>query len=137
MTGVLTWQQRRDRLAPQDRRGVLAIDDAAGQIGQPSPRTPGVGPKQFECLAHRNGSALGENPLSLLDDHPAVQSLLKLLIDQLGMGQAALLDDSDRGGIGKRLPYGDVGRRGGMRFGEEQAEDTDLLAVKPQWEGAG
>ena len=52
---------------------------------------------------------LGQHPFGLLDDDAAVERVVELLVDDLGLEGGAVLEDGDGGDVGERLGGGDVG----------------------------
>ena len=53
-------------------------------------------PQQLECVVHRDGQVLGDHPLGLFDDHPAVQCRLELRGQQVAFPERPFLDQPDR-----------------------------------------
>src|SRR5580704_17739898 len=87
----------------QAGEGFRAVDEAPGQVGQPAVADPGLVAQQAERLVHVQAEALGELALGLLDDDPAVQRGLQLLVQGVAVAHAALVQQADRGHVGQRL----------------------------------
>lgn len=52
---------------------------------------------------------MGEEALGLLEDHPAVEGVLELLVDRFLVCGGAVLDEGDAGDVGERLGEAQVG----------------------------
>jgi hypothetical protein len=63
----------------------------------------GVVAQHDERLAHVKAEALGQLALGLLDDDPAVQRRLQLLVERVAAAYAALVQQADGGHVGQRL----------------------------------
>jgi hypothetical protein len=62
-----------------------------------------------KCLFHVKTPALGDDTLGLLDDDAAVESMVELVVDDLGLERAAVLQNGDGGDVGERLGDDEVG----------------------------
>ena len=62
-----------------------------------------------ERLLHVEAFSLCDDPLGLLDDDPAVERMLELLVDDLGFEGGAVLEDGDGRDVGQGLGGVDVG----------------------------
>src|SRR3984957_12207844 len=115
----------------QAGEGFCAVDEAPGQVGQAAVADPGAVTQEAERLVHVHPEALGELALSLLDDHPAVQRGLQLLVQGVAVAHAALVQQADGGHVGQRLADADVRGRQGARDGAEQVQRADDLLPQP------
>jgi len=66
-----------------------------GEVAASGPVAQGA-----ECLCHVQAEALGELALGLLDEDPAVQGDLQLLVQGVAVAQVALVQQADRGYVG-------------------------------------
>lgn len=69
----------------------------------------GVAAEPVERLVHGQVPALGEHPLSLLDDHSAVQRSLQLFGAHLTAADGAFRQDPDRRDISQCLTQRQIG----------------------------
>src|SRR2546430_192788 len=102
--------------------GFGAVDEGAGQVGQAAVAGPGAVAEQREGLVHVHPEPLGELALGLLDDDPAVQRRLQLLVQDVAVPHPALVQQADRGHVGQRLADPDAGRGQRARIGAEQVQ---------------
>ena len=79
---------------------------ALAEVGQAGLAVPGVLPEPLERGVDAHPVALRDHALGLLDDDPAVQRRLELLGERLGAADRPLLDQADRGDVGKGLDDG-------------------------------
>jgi len=91
--------------------------------------------KQAEGLVHIQAKALGELALGLLDDDPAVQRGLQLLIQGVAMAHAALVQQADGGHVGPGLADSHASGVKGARGGAEQVQRADDLLAQPHRQG--
>jgi hypothetical protein len=83
--------------------GLGTVDECLGHIGQTAVAGPGVVAQQRERLGHVQAETLSQLALSLLDDDPAVQRGLQLLIERVTLPRAALVQQADGGDVCQRL----------------------------------
>ena len=69
----------------------------------------GVDPQSREGLLHVEAFSFCHHPLGLFDDDAAVESVLELLVEDLGLERGAVLEDGDGGHIGQGLGRFDIG----------------------------
>jgi hypothetical protein len=73
----------------------------------------GVVSQDGKCLVHVQVEAFGEFPFGLLDNDPAVQGGLQLLVEGFAALQGALVQRADGGHVGEgltdRMPAGSKG----------------------------
>jgi hypothetical protein len=112
-----------------------AVDDVAGEVGEPLVSVAGVSAQQCEGLVHVQAEALGDPAFGLLDDDLAVECGLELLGEGLGVAHVPFLQQADGGDVGQCLPDAQVGlaERGGA--GAEQVERADDLVPQPHRQG--
>ena len=84
------------------------LDDCVRNIGQSLARRAGVDSQHGESLLHIDRTTLSDDPLGLLDDDPGVQCGLQLLVDHIGLSENTLVQNANRGDIGKRLADVDI-----------------------------
>jgi hypothetical protein len=77
-----------------------AVDEVAGDVGEPLVAGAGVVAEQPEGPVHVKVQTLGELALGLLDDDPAGQGGLELLGGDVAAPHVALLQEADRGDVG-------------------------------------
>ena len=70
----------------------------------------GVVAQSRERLLHVEAFSFGHHALGLFDDDAAVESVLELLVDDLGLERGPVLEDGDGGDIGQGLGGFDIGR---------------------------
>ena len=88
-----------------------------------------------ERLVHVQAEAFGELALGLLDDDPAVQRGLQLLIHGVAVAHAALVHQADGGHVSQRLADAYVRGVEGTRDGAEQVQRADDLVAQPHRQG--
>jgi hypothetical protein len=88
-----------------------------------------------ERLVHVQAEAFGELALGLLDDDPAVQRGLQLLIHGVAVAHAALVQQADGGHVGQSLAHTYVRGSQGTRDGAEQVQRADDLVAQPHGQG--
>ncbi len=74
------WQPLPGVARGQAGEDFWAVDERQGHVGQAQVASPGVVTQDAERLVHVQAEALGELALGLLDDDPAIQRGLQLLI---------------------------------------------------------
>src|SRR6266568_2010454 len=119
----------------QAGKGLRPVDEGLGQIGQAAVAGPGMVSQEGECLIHAQAEALGELAFGLLDDDPAVQRELELLVEGVAMLHAALVQQADGGHVGQGLPEAYVRRAEGPRAGAEEVQRADDLLTQPHRQG--
>ncbi len=95
--------------AGRRRKVDAACDDAPGDLGQAQVLGACVAAQPVERGVHGEPGALGQHPLGLLDDDPAVQRGLQLLVDDLAATDRPFLQDADRRHVGQRLAQREIG----------------------------
>jgi hypothetical protein len=88
-----------------------------------------------ERLVHVQAEAFGELTLGLLDDDPAVQRGLQLLIHGVAVAHAALVQQAEGGHVGQSLAHTYVRGSPGTRDGAEQVQRADDLVAQPHGQG--
>jgi hypothetical protein len=78
-----------------------AVDGGPGDIGEVAVVVAGVGAQPGEGLGQAGADTFGDDPLGLLDHHPAGQRGRQLLVQALGLGAGAMLGDGQGGPIGE------------------------------------
>ena len=116
-------------------RGEGAVDDVVGDVDQPEVVVAGVVAQRGEGLFHVEAGAFGDHALGLLDDDAAVEGVVELLVDDLGLERGAVLEDGDGGDVGEGLGGVDVGLSHLARLGVEQVEGADDGAPQPHGQG--
>src|SRR3984893_2855593 len=99
--------------------GLGAVDESSGEVGQALVAVAGLVPQQRERLVDVDAQPLGEFALGLLDDDPAVQRGLQLLVEGIAAAHAALVQQADGGHVGQRLANTDAVRVEGTGSGAE------------------
>src|SRR5262245_46740751 len=82
---------------PADLVGLR--EQVLGDVGQGQPISSGVTADELERLVDAHSEGAGDGALGLLDDDPAVERCLELLVDHLRAGDRLLLDEGDRGQV--------------------------------------
>jgi len=80
-----------------------AIDDSSGSLGQTEVVIPGIFANPIEGLIDRYPYSLSNKTLGLFDCDSAVQSRLELVDDHPGVSYGLVLEDPNRGNVGKSL----------------------------------
>ena len=78
--------------------------------------------QEVEGLVHAEVLPFGDHALGLFDDHPAVEGVAELLVDELGLERGAVLENGDGGHVGQRL--------GGTNVGVSQLAGLDMEQVE-------
>ena len=98
-----------------------ASDDLRGDIVETAVVGPGVGAELVERVGHLELLAFGDHALGLLDDDPAREGVVELIVDGVGFGDLAVLQDGDRGDVGEGAARRGCRRRSrlGVRSGRD------------------
>ncbi len=115
--------------------GLGAVDEGAGEVGQALVAVAGLVAQQGERLVDVDAQPLGELALGLLDDDPAVQRGLQLLVEGIAAAHAALVQQADGGHVGQRLADVDAVGVEGAGGGAEEVERADDLVAQPHRQG--
>ena len=115
--------------------GLGAVDESSGEVGQALVAVAGLVPQQRERLVDVDAQPLGEFALGLLDDDPAVQRGLQLLVEGIAVAHAALMQQADGGHVGQRLANLDAVCVEGTWGGAEKVERADDLVAQPHRQG--
>ena len=83
-------------------------DNAAGDLGKMLIAAAGVVAEHREGGVDGPAVSFGDHPFGLLDDDAAGERLAELLVDESGVEGGAVLQDGDRGDVGKRSSCGDI-----------------------------
>lgn len=121
-----------EQLVAENCGGVAVLHHRLGDIGEPLMRSAGMGPQQGEGLLHIHITAFSQHTFGLLDHHPGVEGDLELLVDHVGSGQDALVQNPNCCDVCESLTNGDVGRNQGARLIAEEIQRTNALIPKPQ-----
>jgi len=133
--GADSWPGRAGPAPVRAGERLCAVDEGQGQIGQAAVAGPGAVAEQGEGLVHVHPEAFGELALGLLDDHPAIQRGLQLLVQDVAVPHAALVQQADGGHVGQRLADPDAGRGQRARISAEQVQRADDLLAQPHRQG--
>ena len=87
--------------------------------------------KRGERLLHVEAVPLGDHAFGLLDDDAAVERVVELLVEDLGLERGAVLEDGDGGDVGERLGGVEVGWSHLAGLDVEQVEGADDGAAQP------
>jgi hypothetical protein len=63
--------------------------------------------------------------------------VVELLVDKLGLDDAAMVDDGDRGDVGRCLRHSDIVGREGARLDVEEVEGAQHDTSQPEGQSAG
>src|SRR5680860_479804 len=116
-------------------QGQLAVDDLLRYGGKSNAVLPGIIPDHSEGLTHINVVGIREQTLRLLDEHSAVEGMLKLLTNNVALSNCTFLEDSDGGHVGQGLHGLQIGLAQASRTVPEQVERTDRRGAQSQGHG--
>ena len=107
----------------------------ASDVDEPEVVVAGVVAQPRERLLHVEAKPLGQHTFGLLDDDAAVQSIVELLVHDLGLLGSAVLENGDGGDVGESLGGDDVGCVHRALVDPEQVQGADDRAPQSQRQG--